>query len=122
MKYKMALAVAMLLFACNAFAQHEPTTTWPYLYGDFTKGEIKSMKDEAKPGIFNIHILYGRLHFIEGELIREIDLPEHPANICFGGKNRDILFITARSSVYTLKMNVVGVQWMSGLCDKCKTT
>ena len=45
-----------------------------------------------------------------GKLIREIDLPQHPSNICFGGEERDILFITARSSVYTLKMNVVGVQ------------
>lgn len=46
----------------------------------------------------------------EGELIKEIDVPEQPANVTFGGKNRDILFITARTSVYTLKMNVKGNQ------------
>ncbi|MFA5210752.1 MAG: SMP-30/gluconolactonase/LRE family protein [Proteiniphilum sp.] len=45
-----------------------------------------------------------------GKLIREIDFPESPSNICFAGKNRDTLFVTARTSVYTLKMNVVGVQ------------
>ena len=44
-----------------------------------------------------------------GELIQEIDVPEVPANVTFGGKNRDILFITARTSVYTLKMNVKGM-------------
>jgi gluconolactonase len=46
----------------------------------------------------------------KGELIKEIDVPEQPANVTFGGKNRDILFITARTSVYTLKMNVKGNQ------------
>ena len=45
-----------------------------------------------------------------GKLIREIDFLESPSNICFAGKNRDTLFVTARTSVYTLKMNVVGVQ------------
>ena len=31
------------------------------------------------------------------------------ANVCFGGKERNILFITASKSVYTLKMHVRGV-------------
>ena len=44
-----------------------------------------------------------------GKKITNIEVPEMPANICFGGKNRDILFITARTSVYTLKMKVKGV-------------
>lgn len=45
----------------------------------------------------------------DGELIQEIKVPESPSNVCFGGKDRDILFITARTSVYTLKMKVKGV-------------
>lgn len=45
----------------------------------------------------------------EGKLIKEIEVPEKPANICFGGKKRNILFITARTSVYKLKMKVKGV-------------
>ena len=44
-----------------------------------------------------------------GELIEEIEVPESPSNICFGGKNRNILFITARTSIYKLDMNVKGV-------------
>ena len=32
------------------------------------------------------------------------------ANVCFGGKERDVLFITASKSVYTLKMLVHGVR------------
>jgi gluconolactonase len=45
----------------------------------------------------------------KGELIEEIEVPESPSNICFGGKKRNILFITARKSIYTLKMKVKGI-------------
>lgn len=45
----------------------------------------------------------------EGELIHEIEVPESPSNLCFGGKEKKTLFITARTSVYTLAMNVKGV-------------
>lgn len=46
-----------------------------------------------------------------GEQIKHIDIPEKwTANICFGGKNKDMLFITASEAVYTLAMNVKGVE------------
>ncbi|MDB4584325.1 SMP-30/gluconolactonase/LRE family protein [Draconibacterium sp.] len=45
----------------------------------------------------------------DGELIEEIEFPEKPANICFGGKKRKTLFVTARKGVYTLIMRVKGV-------------
>lgn len=44
----------------------------------------------------------------DGELIIQIDVPEAPANACFGGKDRKTLFITARKGLYSLKMNVRG--------------
>ncbi|RZK41928.1 MAG: SMP-30/gluconolactonase/LRE family protein [Pedobacter sp.] len=47
----------------------------------------------------------------EGKHFANIKIPEpHTANLCFSGVNRDILFITASKSVYTLKMNVKGVE------------
>lgn len=60
----------------------------------------------------NIYLTMGKVWVYSpvGELIREIDLPESPSNLCFGGEERDILFITARTSVYTLKMNVKGIE------------
>jgi gluconolactonase len=45
----------------------------------------------------------------EGKNIARIEVPQQPSNVCFGGKKRNILFITARTSVYTLKMKVKGV-------------
>ncbi len=32
------------------------------------------------------------------------------ANLCFGGKNKDVLFITASTAIYTVQMNVKGVE------------
>ncbi len=46
-----------------------------------------------------------------GEVIEKIPVPEGwTANVTFGGKDRKTLFITASKSVYTLQMNVRGVQ------------
>jgi gluconolactonase len=46
-----------------------------------------------------------------GEKINQINIPEKwTANICFGGKHKDVLFITASEAVYTLEMNVKGVE------------
>jgi len=45
-----------------------------------------------------------------GKKIEQIDVPEPwTANVCFGGKNRRMLFITASKSVYGLQMAVHGV-------------
>ncbi|RYY06943.1 MAG: SMP-30/gluconolactonase/LRE family protein, partial [Sphingobacteriaceae bacterium] len=47
----------------------------------------------------------------EGKQIEHIDIPEKwTANLCFGGKNRDLLFITASQTIYTLQMKVKGVE------------
>ena len=43
-----------------------------------------------------------------GKLIESIEAPERPANVVFGGKNRDTLFITARTSLYAVTMRVKG--------------
>ncbi len=52
-------------------------------------------------------IVYNRA----GELIEKIPVEENwTANVCFGGKDRNLLFITASKSVYGLKMNVKGAR------------
>ncbi len=46
----------------------------------------------------------------EGVQIDHIDIPESwTANVCFGGKDRDTLFITAMDSLYAIKTRVNGV-------------
>jgi len=47
----------------------------------------------------------------DGQQIGHIDFPEPwTANICFGGKDRKTLLVTSFSAVYTLRMNVRGVE------------
>ena len=41
--------------------------------------------------------------------IETIPVPEGPANLCFGGSDKKTLFITARTSVYSLRMKVSGL-------------
>jgi gluconolactonase len=44
-----------------------------------------------------------------GRQIEHIDVPEKwSANVCFGGKDRRTLFITASTSLYSIRMNVKG--------------
>lgn len=45
----------------------------------------------------------------QGEKIEHISVPGWTANVCFGGKNKNILFLTSNTSVYTLKMKVKGI-------------
>jgi gluconolactonase len=47
----------------------------------------------------------------KGEKIAHIPIPaKWTANVCFGGKDRSLLFITASESVYVLKTLVKGVE------------
>jgi len=47
----------------------------------------------------------------EGKQIGHIDIPEPwTANLCFGGTNKDVLFITASTAIYVVKMKVKGVE------------
>jgi len=47
----------------------------------------------------------------QGKLIGHINIAEPwTANLCFGGKNKVVLFITASTALYTVKMNVKGVE------------
>ena len=45
----------------------------------------------------------------KGEKIETIEVPEGPANVCFGGKDKRTLFITARTSLYSVRMRVKGL-------------
>jgi gluconolactonase len=46
----------------------------------------------------------------DGTLLGRINVPEIVANVCFGGKRRNRLFITATTSLYAVYVNTTGVQ------------
>ena len=44
-----------------------------------------------------------------GQKIDTITIPETPTNVCFGGKDKDTLYITAIHSLYAVRMRVSGL-------------
>lgn len=49
------------------------------------------------------------IYSASGHLIDSIEVPERPSNVCFGGKERNQLFITARTSIYRVNLDTKGV-------------
>jgi gluconolactonase len=47
----------------------------------------------------------------DGRLIGRIELPERCANVCFGGADRNRLFMAATTSLYSLYVNTQGVPY-----------
>jgi gluconolactonase len=58
----------------------------------------------------NIYVTADQIYVFDsnGKEIQRIKVPEVPANICFGGKDRKTLYITARKGLYRLAMTVHG--------------
>lgn len=54
----------------------------------------------------------GKVHIYDadGNERQQIDVPEGPANVCFGGDDHKTLFITARTSLYSVRMRVAGAK------------
>ena len=50
-----------------------------------------------------------RIYDVSGKLLGTIPVPEVPANLCFGGADGKTLFITARTSLYAIKVRVKGL-------------
>jgi gluconolactonase len=53
-----------------------------------------------------------------GQLIETISVPERPANVCFGGTDNKTLFITARTSLYAVEMQVKGLALAAETAEK----
>ena len=47
----------------------------------------------------------------DGTLLGKLHVPEIVSNLTFGGPKRNDLFITATSSVYSLRLNLCGVRY-----------
>lgn len=114
--------ISLFVFACNVSAQEcEPTTTWPYVYEDFTAGKIQPYKGSAVSGQYNVHVLHGRLHFIDGQFIKEANSMEvfsvqigndYYANV--GGRMMKVLakgdnsFVAMAQEVDMVQLNATG--------------
>jgi gluconolactonase len=58
----------------------------------------------------NVYLTTNGKHAVDifspsGELLESIVVPEKPSNLCFGGKDRNQLYITARTSIYRVELD-----------------
>jgi sugar lactone lactonase YvrE len=58
----------------------------------------------------NVYVAAGNIFVYEpsGRQIGLIEVPERPTSLVFGGKDRQTLFITARSSLYAVRTRYPG--------------
>jgi sugar lactone lactonase YvrE len=70
------------------------------------EGEIDAAVDSKG----NVYVAAGSIFVYDsnGKQIDLIDVPERPTNLVFGGTDRKTLFITARSSLYSVKTRYSG--------------
>jgi gluconolactonase len=93
-------------------------TTWKYaIEEDGTLSHRTRFAPAGSDGMTldsqgNVYLTFGKVLIYDknGEKAGEIELPESPSNLCFGGSDRKTLFITARTSVYTIRMKIRGVE------------
>ena len=54
----------------------------------------------------NLYLTHGQVQVYDadGKKLETIEVPEKPANVCFGGKDYKTLFITARTSLYQVRL------------------
>jgi len=75
----------------------------------FCKAGSDGMTIDAKGNVYlttDVVAIYNR----QGEKIDAIQIPERPANVTFGGPDGKTLFITARTSLYSIAMKVRGAR------------
>jgi gluconolactonase len=93
-------------------------TIWRYTIGDDgSPGSKRAFAPNGSDGMTldnrgDLYLCWGKVlvYDANGHKIEEITLPESPSNICFGGKDKRTLFITARTSVYVVRTRVRGVE------------
>ena len=74
---------------------------------EFAKGHADGFTLDEKG---NLYLTHDGVDVVapDGTSLGRIEVPEHPANVTFGGPANDELFITARTGVYRVRMAVKG--------------
>jgi len=91
-------------------ADHGAKKTYSYkINPDGTLSNKKLFADQESDGMTldkagNVYLTAKAVSIYDptGKLIKTIEVPEKPANVCFGGKKKRRLFITARKSLYAI--------------------
>jgi sugar lactone lactonase YvrE len=90
--------------------------TWSATVGpDGSLSGVKLFAEQGGEGVAvdeqgNVYIAAGQLYVYNpaGQLIDTVEVPERPLQVVFGGKDRQTLFIPARSSLYSVRTRIKG--------------
>lgn len=98
-------------------ADHGAKKTYVYTIGkNGTLSEKKLFAAQGSDGVTidvsgNIYLTDEAVNVYDknGILIESIEVPERPSNVCFGGTDKQTLFITARTSFYSIMTHTKGL-------------
>ncbi|MBT5691505.1 MAG: SMP-30/gluconolactonase/LRE family protein [Opitutae bacterium] len=98
-----------------AFHGLAPSVTCYAVTKDRKLGKKLFKIDEGSDGMAvdvkgNLYLTHGQVQVYDanGKKLETIEVPEKPANVCFGGKDYKTLFITARTSLYQVRLAHAG--------------
>jgi gluconolactonase len=93
---------------------------------DFTVSNRIEFADQGSDGMTmdergNVYLTWAgkvSIYTPAGELIEEIEVPQNPANVAFGGSDGRTLYMTARTGLYSVQMNVVSSRFAYSMLDR----
>ena len=68
------------------------------------------MAVDVKGNLYTTHAGKVHIYDADGKELEQIEVPEGPANVCFGGDDFKTLFITARTSLYSVRVKHPGAK------------
>jgi glutathione peroxidase len=94
-------------------ADHGADKTWAYkINPDGSLSDKRLFAEQGSDGMTldenaNVYLTAEAVNVYSpsGKLLKTINVPEVPSNVYFGGKDKNTLYITARSSLYSVNMN-----------------
>lgn len=80
------------------------------VFASISPGQPDGFRLDVEGNIFTSSADSVQIYAPDGTRLGKIFVPEICANLTFGGKNRDRLFITAKTSLYAIDLNTKGAQ------------
>ena len=84
------------------------TVANPRVFATLPDGFYDGFRCDVQGNVWTSALGGVHCHAPDGTLIGRIRVPESVANLCFGGRKRNRLFITAQTSLYALYVNAQG--------------
>lgn len=73
---KLILSAVIAIIAFGSAVAQKPTTTYPYLYPEFTDGKVVMETGNKEEKKLNVHLRAGKLHYIDNGIIKEAFLKD----------------------------------------------